>query len=78
MPDLPLRVTLPDGGVEGLLQGLNLGGAEGADLLALVIDASKKLNSKTRALVDQVASRPEPKVVKAVAQPTRNPTSSRQ
>jgi len=38
-------------------------GAEGADLLALVIDASKKLNSKVRALIDQVASRREPKIV---------------
>jgi GTP-binding protein Era len=39
------------------------GGAEGADLLALVIDASKKPNSKVRALIDQVARRPEPKIV---------------
>ncbi len=39
------------------------GGAEGADLLALVIDASKTLNGKTRALIDQVARRPEPKIV---------------
>ena len=39
------------------------GGAEGADLLALVVDASKKLNSKTRALIDQVARRSEPKII---------------
>ncbi len=39
------------------------GGTEGADLIALVIDGSKKLNSKTRALIDQVARRSEPKVI---------------
>ena len=39
------------------------GGTEGADLIALVIDGSKKLNSKVRTLIDQVARRPEPKVI---------------
>jgi GTP-binding protein Era len=39
------------------------GGTEGADLIALVIDAKAKLNSKTRTLVDQIAARPEPKIV---------------
>ncbi|NIJ06455.1 GTP-binding protein Era [Sphingomonas vulcanisoli] len=39
------------------------GGTEGADLIALVVDASKKLNSKTRTLIDQVARRPEPKII---------------
>jgi GTP-binding protein Era len=39
------------------------GGTEGADLIALVIDAKAKFNSRTRALVDQVAARAEPKIV---------------
>ena len=39
------------------------GGTEGADLIALVIDAKAKFNSKTRTLVDQIAARPEPKIV---------------
>jgi GTP-binding protein Era len=39
------------------------GGTEGADLIALVIDAKGKFNSRTRALVDQVAARAEPKIV---------------
>jgi len=39
------------------------GGTEGADLIALVIDAKSKFNSTARALVDQVAARPEPKIV---------------
>ena len=38
-------------------------GTEGADLLALVVDASAKFGSRTRALVDQVARRAEPKIV---------------
>jgi len=39
------------------------GGTEGADLIALVIDAKTKFNSTARALVDQIAARPEPKIV---------------
>ena len=39
------------------------GGAEGADLIALVIDAKAKFGSGTRALVDQIAARSEPKIV---------------
>ena len=39
------------------------GGTEGADLIALVIDAKAKFNSTARALVDQIAVRPEPKIV---------------
>ncbi|WP_174273322.1 GTPase Era [Sphingomonas bacterium] len=39
------------------------GGTEGADLIALVIDAKAKFASRTRALVDAVARRPEPKIV---------------
>jgi len=39
------------------------GGTEGADLIALVIDAKAKFNSSARALADQVAARPEPKIV---------------
>ena len=39
------------------------GGTEGADMIALVIDAKGKFNSSARALVDQVAARPEPKIV---------------
>ena len=39
------------------------GGTEGADLLALVIDAKARFGSRTRALVDQIARRSEPKVV---------------
>jgi len=39
------------------------GGAEGADLIALVIDAKAKFGSGTRALVDQIAARREPKIV---------------
>lgn len=39
------------------------GGTEGADLIALVIDAKGKFNSAARALVDQIAARPEPKVI---------------
>ncbi len=39
------------------------GGTEGADLIALVIDAKAKYNSTARALVDQIAARPEPKIV---------------
>ena len=39
------------------------GGAEGADLIALVIDAKGRFNSAARAVVDAVAARPEPKIV---------------
>jgi GTP-binding protein Era len=39
------------------------GGTEGADLIALVIDAKAKFNSRTRALVDQIAAHKEPKIV---------------
>ena len=39
------------------------GGAEGADLIALVIDAKGKFGSGARALVDQIAARREPKIV---------------
>ena len=39
------------------------GGTEGADLIALVIDAKAKFNSTARTLVDQIAARPEPKIV---------------
>ena len=39
------------------------GGAEGADLIALVIDAKAKFGSATRALADQIAARAEPKIV---------------
>jgi len=39
------------------------GGTEGADLIALVIDAKGKFGSATRALVDQIAARSEPKIV---------------
>jgi len=39
------------------------GGTEGADLIALMIDAKGKFNSGARTLVDQVAARPEPKIV---------------
>jgi len=39
------------------------GGTEGADMIALVIDAKGKFNSSARALVDQAAARPEPKIV---------------
>jgi GTP-binding protein Era len=39
------------------------GGTEGADLIAFVIDAKAKFNSGARALADQVAARPEPKIV---------------
>ena len=39
------------------------GGTEGADVIALVIDAKAKFGSATRALVDQIAARPEPKIV---------------
>jgi GTPase len=39
------------------------GGTEGADLIALVIDAKAKFGSATRALVDQVAALRVPKVV---------------
>ena len=39
------------------------GGAEGADLVALVVDASTRLASRSRALVDEVARRPEPKLL---------------
>jgi GTP-binding protein Era len=38
-------------------------GTDGADLIALVIDAKAKFDSATRALVDQIAARAEPKVV---------------
>ncbi|WP_294390070.1 GTPase Era [uncultured Sphingomonas sp.] len=38
-------------------------GTEGADLIALVIDAKTKFGSATRALVDRVAALPGPKVV---------------
>jgi len=39
------------------------GGTEGADLIALVIDAKAKFNSTARTLADQIAARPEPKIV---------------
>jgi GTPase len=39
------------------------GGAEGADLIALVIDAKAKFGSGARALVDQIAARREPKII---------------
>jgi GTPase len=39
------------------------GGTEGADLIALVIDAKAKFGSGTRALVDQVAALRVPKIV---------------
>ncbi|MDO6413025.1 GTPase Era [Sphingomonas sp. BIUV-7] len=39
------------------------GGTDGADVIALVIDAKAKFNSKTRTLVDQVAALAEPKIV---------------
>jgi GTP-binding protein Era len=39
------------------------GGTEGADLIAFVIDAKARFNSGARALADQVAARPEPKIV---------------
>jgi GTP-binding protein Era len=39
------------------------GGTEGADLIALVIDAKAKFGSATRALVDQVAALRVPKIV---------------
>ncbi|QJU58940.1 GTPase Era [Sphingomonas sp. AP4-R1] len=39
------------------------GGTEGADLIALVIDAKAKFNSKARTLVDQIAAHSEPKIV---------------
>lgn len=39
------------------------GGTEGADLIALVIDAKAKFGSATRALADQIAARSEPKIV---------------
>ena len=39
------------------------GGTEGADLVALVIDGKAKLNSRTRALADALAARPEPRIV---------------
>ena len=39
------------------------GGTEGADVIALVIDAKGKFGSSVRTLVDQIAARPEPKIV---------------
>jgi GTPase len=39
------------------------GGAEGADMIALVIDAKGRFNSAARAVADAVAVRPEPKIV---------------
>lgn len=39
------------------------GGAQDADLIALVIDASTGLKHKVDALVDEVAKRPEPKLL---------------
>ena len=39
------------------------GGAEGADLIALVIDAKTGLTKRTRALVEAVAARAEPRIV---------------
>jgi len=39
------------------------GGTEGADIIALVIDAKGKFNAAARAVVDSVALRPEPKIV---------------
>ncbi|PZU06340.1 GTPase Era [Sphingomonas sp.] len=39
------------------------GGTEGADLVALVIDAKAKFSSRIRALVDQIAALAEPKIV---------------
>jgi GTPase len=39
------------------------GGADGADLIALVIDAKGRFNSAARAVADAVAARPEPKIV---------------
>lgn len=38
-------------------------GTEGANLIALVIDAKGRFNSAARAVVDAVAARPEPKIV---------------
>ena len=39
------------------------GGAEGADVVALVVDASARFASRARAVADAVAARSEPKVV---------------
>lgn len=39
------------------------GGAEDADLLALVVDAKAGLGPKVSAVVEQLAARPEPKIV---------------
>jgi GTP-binding protein Era len=39
------------------------GGTEGADLIALVIDAKGRFNGAARAVVESVAMRPEPKIV---------------
>jgi GTP-binding protein Era len=39
------------------------GGAEGADLIALVIDAKTGLNSRIESLLDTIAARSEPKLV---------------
>jgi len=39
------------------------GGTEGADLVALVVDAKGRPNSRTRALIDQVAALKGPKIV---------------
>src|SRR4051794_36650566 len=39
------------------------GGAEGADLIALVIDGKGRFNAAARALVEAVAARREPKIV---------------
>jgi GTP-binding protein Era len=39
------------------------GGTEGANLIALVIDAKGRFNAAARAVVESVAARPEPKIV---------------
>ena len=39
------------------------GGTEGADLIALVIDAKGRFNAAARTVVEAVAARPEPKIV---------------
>ena len=39
------------------------GGTDGADLIALVVDAKSGLRKRDRSLVEAVAARPEPKVV---------------
>ncbi len=39
------------------------GGAEGADLIAFVLDAKARFGPAARTLADQIAARPEPKIV---------------